>query len=443
MHDSSFQEMLKYLNDQQGNHPALVYDADGKQSLSYSELYNLFQRRSVEIRETGFHSAGIICVCTPQAIIDIFASIDAGLQITLLDSNIQKEDLEAALKQTDCECVINEGHISPTPYLLPENGNGNMLFFTSGTASKSRAVVLSEKSILASARNGSKELLLKKEDNLLCLLPLSHVFGFVCSLLWGISNGCTVSLGRGARHYIDDCMYFRPTAVSLVPMLAEFLLSHHLLNQELNTVLIGAGTCKDEVFTELKKSINRVSFGYGMTETSSGTAISTGSDPRAMTVCQDVNVTIADDGEILEQCPKLIMKGYYKSPKETAEVLQDGILHTGDLGFLDSEGKLHITGRKKEILVLSDGTKIFLPEYEKNIHKLLGNHESALFIFQGNLTLVIADQLDHKQIMEALKPYMNTLPRGKQITRIISLNHPLPKTATGKIKRYEIEKEIK
>lgn len=442
MRYSSFREMLKFMNDHQGDHPAFVYDADGKQVMSYAELYDQFQMCSLKIKETGFHSAGIIASCTPQTVIHIFATADAGLQLILLDPAMQKDDLKEALKATDCECLIHDGHIRETNGRLLENGSGNILFFTSGTASRSRAVVLSESSLLASAWNGSQELPLKKEDNLLCILPLSHVFGFVCSLLWGITSGCTVSLGRGVRHYLDDCSYFRPTAVSLVPLLAGFLLNHNLLNQELKTILIGAGTCSDEVLNALKNSADRVAFGYGMTETSSGTAISTGSDPRAMTICHDVRMKIADDGEILEECPELIMKGYYKNPKATAEALQNGILHTGDLGFLDSQGKLHITGRKKEMLVLSDGTKIFLPEYEEMIHQLPGCEDSAVFLIEDKLTLVANNDLDESKTMAALKPYMDTLPRGRQIAGIILLNHPLPKTATGKIMRYEIEKEL-
>ena len=119
----------------------------------------------------------------------------------------------------------------------------------------------------------------------------------------------------------------------------------------------------------------RVSFGYGLTETSSGVAISVKGDPYAMEVCPDDTITIAEDGEILIEAPTCIMQGYYKRPDATREVLRGGVFHTGDLGMFDENGLLHITGRKKDMLVLPDGTKIFLPEYEAAIMQALGHTE--------------------------------------------------------------------
>ena len=75
-----------------------------------------------------------------------------------------------------------------------------------------------------------------------------------------------------------------------------------------------------------------------------------------------------------------MMQGYYKDQKDTDAVIKDGILHTGDLGRFDEHHLLYITGRKKEMLVLLDGTKIFLPEYESPIKKLLGTDEAAVVL---------------------------------------------------------------
>ena len=77
-----------------------------------------------------------------------------------------------------------------------------------------------------------KRLVLAPEDVLMCMLPLDHVFGFVCGLLWGLSCGACVALGRGQRHYFDDLKFFKPTALSAVPMLLGFLWQKQLLNRE-------------------------------------------------------------------------------------------------------------------------------------------------------------------------------------------------------------------
>ena len=91
---------------------------------------------------------------------------------------------------------------------------------------------------------------------------------------------------------------FRPTVASLVPEMAAFLAVRKLFNPELSLVLIGAGDCSDTVLSAVRSSGIRVCFGYGLTETSSGIALSIGEDPRAMTVCPDYKVEIEPDGEI-------------------------------------------------------------------------------------------------------------------------------------------------
>lgn len=187
----------------------------------------------------------------------------------------------------------------------------------------------------------------------------------------------------------------------------------------------------------------KVSFGYGLTETSSGVAISVRGDPYAMDICPGVELSLAEDGEILIKAPGSMMEGYYKQPEATAQVLKDGLLYTGDLGCFDWEGKIHITGRKKEILVLPDGTKLFLPEYEAAIAQALGSSELAVSLKDGRPCLVYSGQADKQELWEKLKPLMDSMPRGRQLAGIELISSPLPRTATGKLKRWELEKLLR
>ncbi|MBP5225454.1 MAG: AMP-binding protein, partial [Lachnospiraceae bacterium] len=181
-----------------------------------------------------------------------------------------------------------------------------------------------------------------------------------------------------------------------------------------------------------------VSFGYGLTETSSGVAISTGGDPYAMDVCPDDKITIAEDGEILIEAPTCIMQGYYRDPESTAAVLKDGVLYTGDLGFLDRDGRLHVTGRKKDVLVLNDGTKLFLPEYEGALSKVLPQADLAVALRDGRPVLFIHTEEPKEEILKKLRPVMDTLPRSLQLSGINITDKPLPRTATGKIRRWAL-----
>ena len=424
---------------------ALIYDDGEKQYCSFSELYSRVQAASEYYRNCGKRCLGVLADGSFDCIITVFAANTAGLQLVMLDTNTPISVLKGSLAYADIDCLWGDEELCEelTPFLSAGPSDpytDRILFFTSGTTSRSKAVALSGRSLMNSAWNGSQKLPLTADDRLLCMLPLAHVFGFVCGLLWGLSCGATVALGRGVRHYFDDCAFYNPTVISVVPSLLAFLLQHNCLNPDLQLVLVGAGDCPPGLLRQISEMGIRLSFGYGLTETSSGIAISISGDPYAMEICPDDEITIADDGEILIKAPTCLMQGYYKMPDATAAAVRDGILYSGDLGFLDADGKLHITGRKKDMLVLQDGTKIFLPEYEEAISAVLGTKELAVVLRSGKPVLVVGNSsMTESEIMKAIRPVLDSYPRGQQICGIVLRDTPLPRTATGKIQRYKIE----
>ncbi|MBR3554195.1 MAG: acyl--CoA ligase [Clostridia bacterium] len=444
MRFSSFEEMLRHYAQSTPDAPAIRYAADGKvQALSFAAFYDAVRSRAADLRAAGKTSLGVLCDGSLDCVTEIFAAVQAGLQLVLLNENAGPEHLA----RTDVDALWGDAalteELAGALTAGVTDGKGRILFFTSGTTAKMKAVALTEQSLCSSAYNGGALLPLQPGDVLLCMLPLDHVFGFVCGLLWGLSCGACVALGRGARHYFDDCAFFQPTALSAVPLLIGFLLQKNLLNPELRLVLIGAGDCSQKITTALQMKGLRVSFGYGLTETSSGVALSLGDDPYAMTVCPDDKVTIADDGEILIEAPTCCMTGYYKDQPATDAVLKNGVLHTGDLGRIDAHGLLHIEGRKKEILVLADGTKLFLPEYEFSISAALSGRDFAVVEDHGMPLLVVhGDESERGTVTAQLEPLMKHLPLGRRLRAIQFVCDPLPRTATGKIKRWELQQKV-
>ena len=447
MRFESFEQMLSYYAEKQPDAPALIFSDEEKQTVSYAELLETVRDLADVYRSYGKTCIGVLSDGSFLCVVSIFAAVMAGLQVVMLDAGLPEETLRVLIQYTDVDCLWGEDD-ELYEALLPSltqgvtDGAGKLLFFTSGTTERSKAVVLTERSLCQSAYNGGAKLPLSTEDRLLCMLPLGHVFGFVCGLLWGLSCGASVAIGRGARHYVDDCAYFEPTALSAVPLLLGFLVQRRLLNPGLKLVLVGAGDCPKLLLDAAATMGLRVSFGYGLTETSSGVALSVGGDPFAMEICPDDTVTLAEDGEILIEAPTCMMQGYYKRPEDTAAVLIDGVLHTGDLGRFDEDGKLHITGRKKDMLVLSDGTKIFLPEYEGAVMRALDHEELAVILLNGRPALVYAGEGEEAALQTRLRALMAGLPRGQQLSRIVVIDHPLPRTATGKIKRWELQQEM-
>ena len=443
MRFSVFSHMISWYAERTPDAPALRYDDRGIQTVSFSELERAVEARAQELRKGGKTCLGVLADGSYDCVLTIFAAVRAGMQLVLLDENTPEETLQILLPYTDVDMLWGDADLCDS--LAPCLGTGvtdgkdKILFFTSGTTERAKAVVLTQQSLCASAYNGGAMLPLSPNDVLLCLLPLGHVFGFVCGLLWGLSCGACVALGRGARHYMDDCAYFRPTAVSVVPLLLGFLLKQKLFNKELKLVLVGAGDCPQSLLAAAAAAGLRVSFGYGLTETSSGVAISVRGDPHAMEICPDDTITLAPDGEILITAPTCMMQGYYKRPADTDAVLRDGVLHTGDLGRFDENGCLHITGRKKDILVLGDGTKLYLPECEQELSALLDNPELALKLSGGRICLVLfGEERDDEAIWQAIAPYQRAHARGQQIGAIARRDMPLPRTATGKLKRWEL-----
>ena len=445
-----FRDLLTAKAGQHPDRPAFFYEKGGiRMSMTYAQFYEQCRSLSETWIADGKTALGILCDGSMDCVTAVFASVLSGMQTVLLDENASSQLLMQQIRETDIDCLwgdeelLQELEEALTDGCRQEHA-GKLLFFTSGTTSRCKAVVLTDRSLMSSAWNGSSMLSLSPEDILMCMLPLNHVFGFVCSLLWGLQCSAAIALGRGARHYIDDLTYFTPTVLSAVPSLLAFLLRQNVLCPQLRLILVGAGDCPPAILAQAASHGLQVRFGYGLTETSSGVAISTGGDPYALSVCPDDTVSIASDGEILVEAPTCMMEGYYKKAEDTAAVLQDGILHTGDLGRLDQAGRLHVTGRKKEILVLTDGSKIYLPEYEERLRNILDGRDLAVISIRQRPVLVIREDPEHRQeILDALAPLMADYPRGQQLQDILFTDQPLPRTATGKLMRWKIQKEIR
>ncbi len=451
VHYTGFKDLLDRMSAERGDAIAFLHGAnDHYNRVTWTAFAQDVNERAEQLREGGKTCVAILADGSYACVVELFAANIAGLQVAMMDTAIPDKMLTQLLPYVDADMLWcpNEARAQELsaylagPAAEPER---RILFFTSGTTSRSKAVTLTDETLMNSAFGGSATFPLTAGDVLLCVLPLAHVFGFVCGLLWPWLCGATVALGRGGRHIFDDWTYFHPTATSVVPILLEHLLRRNIINPELQAILVGAGDCPDERLQEVRDRGIRLAFGYGLTETSSGVAISAeGQDPRALEVCPGSTITLAEDGEVLIQTPGAMMLGYYKLPDDTAEVLVDGVLHTGDLGSFDEQGRLRLQGRKKEMLVLPGGTKIYLPEYEREISEQLGTTEIAVVLRRGMPVLVLDDLADdtREAVMGKLKDVMETWQNDQRLADVVELGHELPRTATGKVQRWLLEAEL-
>jgi long-chain acyl-CoA synthetase len=248
------------------------------------------------------------------------------------------------------------------------------ILYTSGTTGEPKGVMLTQHN-LASNTLATIDAFGSDEDDLrLNFLPLSHIFARTCDLYCWLASGTRMAIAESRDTVIADCHAVKPTILNGVPHfydrvyrglcergLAEIPGALKMaLGGEVRICCGGGAALPVHLFDYFHSHGVPLLQGYGLTESSPVISLSSekafrrGASGRPI---GGIEVRIADDGEILTRGPH-VMLGYYENPQATAEVLKDGWLHTGDLGHLDADNFLTITGRKKEILVTLGGKNV-------------------------------------------------------------------------------------
>ncbi len=301
----------------------------------------------------------------------------------------------------------------------------NILLFTSGTTSKSKAVMLSQKNIASNVYALQCVEDIRPEDTNIAFLPFHHIFGSTC-ILWTLSCGLRNVFPDGLRYIKQNLKEYEVSVFVGVPVLVEgiyktimkevdrqgktklikvvtaisnFLLKLHIdirrkifkqildeLGGKLRFVVSG-GAPADPKFSKGFNDLGiRTVQGYGLTETSPVIAgedelhLKTGSVglPMINDTIEIVNKDENGIGEIRVKGPN-VMLGYYEMPEETERVLKDGWFYTGDIGFIDDKGFVTITGRQKDMIVLKNGKKVFPEELEMLVNRLDIVKESMVY----------------------------------------------------------------
>lgn len=287
------------------------------------------------------------------------------------------------------------------------------LIYTSGTTGEPKGVMLTQRNLTTNALATLALFDFTADDLRVGLLPLSHIYARTCDLYCWIACGYQFALARSRESALADCMTLRPTGINAVPYFYEKVLR---ASQELGRPLAemyggrvrlcnsGGAALPDHVAAAYFAAGLPLMQGYGLTETSPVITVSTPAANKLGAVGRpiaDVAVRIADDGEVLTRGPH-VMRGYWNRPAATAEVLQDGWFYTGDLGAIDADGYLRITGRKKEIIVLASGKNIAPVRLEA----LLAEDpliDQAMVVGDGRSYLVALLVVNHEALSRAVE----------------------------------------
>jgi long-chain acyl-CoA synthetase len=248
------------------------------------------------------------------------------------------------------------------------------IMYTSGTTGNPKGVMLTHGNLLSNMQGSLEASPHDPGSVLLSWLPYSHIYARMCDHYVSMGGGTVVCLAESPELVVQNIAETAPTHLTAVPRFYEKVLAvvnsgdpeatkkrlHFLFGPRLDWLSSGGAPLARPFAEAFDKAGLLLLQGYGLTESSPVISFNRKTANKIGTVGKPipgVDVKIAPDGEVLTRGPH-VMKGYWKNPAATAEAIRDGWLYTGDLGALDAEGYLTITGRKKELLVLSNGKKM-------------------------------------------------------------------------------------
>lgn len=482
------------------------------------------------------------------------ANLLGGIVSIPLDKDLQEEELENSLMRSKAEAIVfdekladriaeikKKGKTGLTKYIcmselegyssvkelmiqgenLLKNGKKDyvnaeidenkmsILLFTSGTTSKSKAVMLSQKNIASNIYAMQCVEDIRATDTNIAFLPFHHIFGSTCMIMM-ISSGVRTVFPDGLRYIKQNLKEYKVTVFVGVPILVEaiyktimkeiekqgktkliktaIVISNGLrkihidirrklfkqiidaLGGELRFVISGGAPADPKISKGFNDLGIKTVQGYGLSETSPVIAaendkiMKNGSVgvPMLNDTIEIVNQDENGIGEIRVKGPN-VMLGYYEMPEATKEVLKDGWFYTGDLGYMDKDGCLFITGRSKNLIVLKNGKKVFPEELETLVNRLELVEESMVFGMPNekekedvklSVKIVYSKEVAKEKyndkteeelyqiIWNQIKQLNTTFPRYKHIQKLILTDEELIKTTTKKVKRQEEMKKI-
>ena len=377
-----------------------------------------------------------------------------------------------------------------------------ILLFTSGTTGNAKGVCLSQRNICSNILSTYGIVKVKRSDLFFSVLPLHHTYECTLGFLLPIYSGASIAHCEGLRYIAKNMGEFHPSVILCVPLLLEKLHKNivksmnstlpekyrkenenpykylpfiikkvvrtkvkNTLGGRLRVFIVGAAAANPNILSDFRDLKLNTLQGYGLTECSPLVAGNTDffqKDDAAGLPIPNVEYKIDNPdsegvGEILVKGPN-VMLGYYKNEEETAKAIKNGWFHTGDLGKVDKDGYLYITGRCKSVIVTKNGKNIYPEEVEYYLNdNPLISESLVLGIKKDDDDETYVNAQIYPDI-EAIKEYLkSSMPTKEEIWKLISdavasVNKKLPnykhiknfiirdkefeKTTTQKVKRY-------
>ncbi|MBR4572500.1 MAG: AMP-binding protein [Prevotella sp.] len=470
---------------------------EGNKCVIFSEnrkewLYSIFavwQKRAIVVPVDATSTVGdlayILNDCQPECVITSANNVKTTLEAV--------KEAKSEAKILDIEALVNpNANLNPNPNAEdyePDMDDVSLICYTSGTTGNPKGVVLTFGNLFANIRSVSEEVpIFTPERRTMILLPLHHILPLMGSCIAPIIKGGGVAIcpSLSGPDIMDTLCRGQVSIFIGVPRLwqtlysgikkkidekwitrALFNICKKAQNRTLSRIIfssirkkmgghldycVSGGASLDKEIGEGLRTLGLdVLEGYGMTETAPIISFTRPGDiipgcvglPLPSVECKLIN------GELCCKGPNL-MRGYYNRPEETKAVIdEDGFLHTGDLARFDEKGRVYITGRSKEIIVLSNGKNVQPAEIEFQLEKYDEYVKEAAVTEKNDMLLaIIVPQEGKKDITEevlkekVIQPYNKTVENYKKIMNIFVYNGDLPRTKLDKLQRFKLKEII-
>ena len=503
----NMKDIINYAASNYGDSVAFKYKISKKEieTRSYRDLKEDSETVSNALKSLnmlGKHVA-IIGSTSYEWIISYFGVVNSGGVIVPIDDKLPVSDVCELIERSDSEVLIydnnridvakavkekchkikhiismteslnNEFALSLNEIMEDNRGPFSMdidneklctILFTSGTTGKSKGVMLNHRNLSDNATVCDMQL--KPGTVSMTVLPINHVFCFTMDILKGIYCGLCICINDSMIRFSKNLSLFKPEVMCLVPMVIEGLYNKLMdasvmlpkkliagaaLGGKLKTIYSGGAYLNPKYIDGFKAFGIDVIQGYGMTECSPVISTNLPGKVKKESVGQLVAncEAIVVDEEIYVKGSSVMM-GYYKMTEETKETLVNGYLKTGDLGYIDEDNYLYITGRRKNLIILANGENVSPEELENG---LLENRMLKEIVVSEEKDVIKAevfpdyDYLDKKkvknvqeEIQNIVDRYNRELPSYKRINKVYIRKDEFEKTTSQKIKRQYVKK---
>lgn len=502
MECSTIREILAYAAEKFGDGDAVRYKIkkDVTESKSYAQLKadsESFSRVLESLGELGNHIA-ITGMTSYPWLVTYFGTVNSGSIAVPLDVSLPAEEMCELIDRADVTVFVldevrkdvaeivkercpklkylismqkeagDESSLSFWELMKKQEGSFDFtpdpdqlctIMFTSGTTGKSKGVMLTHRNMAVNAT--CLDMKIPERSVLLTVLPIHHAYCLSMDILKGMSLGAIICINDSLLRVAKNIKLFQPNLILMVPLMIETmakkleetallppkLIKNKVFGEQFHTICSGGAYLNPAYLDLFAKYGITILQGYGMTEcapvisTSVSWNIRKGSVGQLLPNCEAKSV----DGELWVRGSS-VMQGYYKMPEETAQALQDGWLRTGDLGYVDEENFVYLTGRKKNLIITKNGENVSPEELENKLgeHRLV--QEVLVRENEGVIEAEIFPDYEYVKkkrikdvpgaLQKVIDDYNQKAPAYKKIYHLKVRETEFEKTPSKKIKRF-------